>query len=280
MTNQPPPFAPQRIILLGAGRVATQLGLALARVGHEVVAVWSRTAASAQRLAAQLPGTVVISNLEFAPQPPADLYLLAVPDAAVPEVLTAARFPAGVLVAHTAGALPLALFEAFPEVRGGVFYPLQTFSYGREIDWATVPLCIEAADAAGQATLLALGHSLSRLVEPVATAQRQRLHVAAVFASNFTNHLLGISHALLHEAQLPFGLLTPLLRETLEKALAAPPFSVQTGPAARHDAPTLARHEAELADHPGWLAIYKLLTVSIQEQIPSPPPNNGTGIRL
>ena len=280
MSSSEIPFAPQRIALIGAGRVATQLGPALAQAGHQVVLVWSRTAASAQRLAQQVPGTIVSTSLDFAPQPPADVYLVALPDAAVPDVLAAARFPAGALVAHTAGALPLAVFEAQPTVVGGVFYPLQTFSPGRVIDWPTVPLCIEAANAAGEATLLALARSISRQVQLVATDQRQRLHVAAVFASNFTNHLLGISQALLGEASLPFELLMPLVRETVEKALAAPPFSVQTGPAARRDAPTLARHEAELAAHPTWLEVYKLLSISIQQQILPAPPNNEASIQL
>lgn len=278
MSTLQSPFAPQRIALLGTGRVATHLGFALLKAGHQVVTVWSRTTTSAQSLAAKLPGAVVSTSLDFAPQPPADLYLLSVPDAAVSEVLAAANFPAGALVVHTAGALPIALFEAYPQVRGGVFYPLQTFSPGRVIDWAAVPLCIEAADETGQALLLGLAHSLSNLVQPVATIQRQHLHVAAVFASNFTNHLLGISHALLTEANLPFELLAPLLRETVEKALAAPPFSVQTGPAARRDAYTLARHQAELTAHPAWLALYKSLSDSIQQQLPPASSNNETGL--
>ncbi|SMB87437.1 NADP oxidoreductase coenzyme F420-dependent [Hymenobacter roseosalivarius DSM 11622] len=278
MSTLQPTFAPQRVALLGAGRVATQLGPALVQAGHQVVSVWSRTTASAQRLAAQLPSAIISPSLDFSSQPLADIYLLSVPDAAVPEVLAAANFPAGSLVVHTAGALPLALFEAYPNVRGGVFYPLQTFSPGRLIEWAAVPLCVEAADEAGQAVLMALAHSLSDLVRPVATLQRQRLHVAAVFAGNFTNHLLGISHTLLAEVNLPFELLAPLLRETVEKALAAPPFSVQTGPAARRDAPTLARHQAELTAHPTWLTLYKALSDSIQQQLPPAAPNNEAGL--
>ena len=98
--------------------------------------------------------------------------------------------------------------------------------------------------------------------------QRLRLHVAAVFANNFTNHLLGIADALLAEAQLPAGLLTPLVRETVDKALTNSPFAVQTGPAVRRDAPTLAAHQDALAGHPAWLSLYELLTASIQQQLP------------
>ena len=257
---------PLRIGLLGTGRVASQLGPALAAAGHHVAFLWSRTPAAAEALAAQLPGTVVLPSLAT-PLPPTDVYLLAVPDAAVAPLLATTSWPAGALVAHLAGALPLAVFAAQPAVRGGVFYPLQTFSSGRAIDWPTVPLCIEAADATGEATLLALARSLSRDVRLLNSAQRLKLHVAAVFANNFTNHLLGIADALLAEADLPAALLAPLVRETVAKALANPPFTVQTGPAVRHDAPTLAAHEAALAAHPAWQALYAQLTASIQAQL-------------
>ncbi len=252
--------------LFGTGRVASHLGPALVAAGHHVPFVWSRNAAAATALAAHLPGTQALTTLA-APPPPADAYLLAVPDAAVPPLLAAVAWPAGALVAHLAGALPLAVFAAQPAVRGGVFYPLQTFSPGRAIDWPTVPLCIEAADAAGEATLLALAGSLSQQVLPLDSAQRLKLHVAAVFANNFTNHLLGIADALLAEAALPPELLAPLVRETVDKALANSPFAVQTGPAVRCDAPTLAAHQAALAAHPAWLALYRQLTASIQAQL-------------
>ncbi|MFD1469705.1 DUF2520 domain-containing protein [Hymenobacter caeli] len=258
--------APLRIGLFGAGRVAGQLGPALVAAGHAVVFVWSRQPATAAALAAQLPGTPVLTDL--AALPPADAYLLAVPDAAVAPLLAAVAWPAGAVVAHLAGALPLAVFAARPAVRGGVLYPLQTFSPGRAVDWAAVPLCVEAADAATETLLLALARSLSADVRRLASADRLRLHVAAVFANNFTNHVLGIADALLAEAGLPAALLAPLVRETVAKALAAgSPFGVQTGPAARRDAPTLAAHRAALAAHSAWLGVYNSLTASIQAEL-------------
>ncbi|WP_084708632.1 Rossmann-like and DUF2520 domain-containing protein [Hymenobacter norwichensis] len=257
---------PSRIILLGAGRVASQLATVLVQAGHQVPYIWSRTSASATALAAQLPSTHVLTSLNLTAIPPADVYLLAVPDTAVPEVLAQAQFPTGALVAHTSGTVPLKVFAGLASIRGGIFYPLQTFSMGRNVDWRTVPLCIEAADAESEATLLALAGTLSEQAQLVATPQRQAIHIAAVFACNFTNHLFGISHALLQEQQLPLHLLAPLLHETVEKALAFPPFTVQTGPAARHDTPTLARHQTALVNHPGWLELYNALTDSIQLQ--------------
>ncbi len=261
---------PLRVGLFGAGRVAAQLAPALAAAGHRVVFVWSRSAAPAAALAAQLPGTVALHGPLAAPLPPADLYLLAVPDAAVAPLLAAVPWPTGALVAHLAGALSVEIFAPYPTLRGGVCYPLQTFSPGRAVAWATVPLCVEAPDPAAEATLLALATSLSANALLLNSPQRLRLHVAAVFANNFTNHLLGIADALLAEARLPPDLLTPLVRETVDKALTNPPFAMQTGPASRRDAPTLAAHRAALAGHPAWLALYELLTASIQQQLPPP----------
>jgi predicted short-subunit dehydrogenase-like oxidoreductase (DUF2520 family) len=277
------PFMPQeasalRLFVLGAGRVATHLGPALWRAGHQVVGVWSRTPASARALAAQIPGATALTGAGLLPA--ADIYILAVPDAAVTDVLASVTLPAGALAVHTAGALPLSVFAAFPALRGGVFYPLQTFSPGRAIDWAAIPLCLEATSAADAAVLSGLARSLSRLVYTVPTPQRQALHVAAVFASNFTNHLLGISHALAGEAQVPFELLTPLVRETVDKALQHPPFSVQTGPAVRHDRATLDFHRAALAAHPAWQGLYNALTGSIQQQHLPAAPNNGAALQL
>ncbi|GAB3861908.1 DUF2520 domain-containing protein [Hymenobacter terrigena] len=264
MTKGPPTSL--RIGLFGTGRVASQLAPALVAAGHQIAFVWSRTAAAATALTATLPAPPALATLA-PPLPLADVYLLAVPDAAVEPLLASIHWPEGALVAHLAGALPLSVFAAQPAVRGGVLYPLQTFSPGRAIDWPTVPLCIEAATPDAESTLRALADSLSRHVLRLDSAQRLKLHVAAVFANNFTNHLLGIADALLAEAALPPELLAPLVRETVDKALANPPFTVQTGPAVRRDAPTLAAHHAALAAHPAWQALYAQLTASIQAQL-------------
>ena len=262
-----------RVGLLGTGRVAAHLAPALLSAGHRLAFVWSRRSAAAQALAATLPGPAVpVLAALAAPLPPADIYLLALPDAALPAVLAAVPWPPGALVAHLAGAVGLEVFAAVPGIRGGVFYPLQSFSAGRAIAWPTVPLLIEAPvgpagpEPAARAVLLALARSLSPLVHELASAERLRLHVAAVFANNFTNHLLGIADALLTEARLPAQLLAPLIHETIAKARSQPPFTAQTGPAVRHDAPTLAAHRAALAAHPNWLAVYNRLTESIQNQ--------------
>ncbi|OUJ69346.1 Rossmann-like and DUF2520 domain-containing protein [Hymenobacter crusticola] len=267
------------IVLIGTGRVATQLGPALVHAGHRIAYVWSRTLASAERLAATLPDAQAGTSLDMQAHP-ADLYVVAVPDAVIPVVLAEARFPSGALVAHTSGTLPLQIFASDKGLRSGGFYPLQTFSLGRQVDWQKVPLCIEATDASSEARLLAVAHSISQQVALVATPQRQALHVAAVFACNFTNHLLGISHALLTEAGLSFSLLAPLVQETVDKAFVHPPFSVQTGPAARGDEPTIASHQVALTTHPRWLELYKELTANIKAQTLKEAANNEEPLQL
>lgn len=259
--------------MLGAGHVATHLAPALVAAGHRVVAVWSRSAASASALLARLPpGTQPLKAPAEAAALHPDVVLVCVPDGAVAEVVAAAQLPATVLVAHTAGALPL---PAHP--RAGVLYPVQTFSAGRALSLADVPFCLEATpgDAAAADTLTALATSLSAR-PPVwfSAPERATLHLAAVFGANFTNHLLGVSGLILEGIGpgLLAALLGPLVHEVVEKALTAPggPFSVQTGPAVRHDLPTLARHREALAANPQlapWLPIYEALTASINYEL-------------
>lgn len=267
---------PLSLVVLGAGHVAWHLAPALAAAGHHVAAVWSRTPGSALSLAARLPPTTVLSSPAQAADLHPDLVLLAVPDAAVAPVLAQARLPATLAVAHTAGALPLP-----PHPRAGVFYPLQSFSRERALDLADVPFCLEASDDATADLLRRLATSVSRRAPYwLTSAERAPLHLAAVFAANFPNHLLGVSHRILQHAPspLPLDILQPLVLEVVAKAFAAPagPFSVQTGPAARHDAPTLSAHRARLAANPAlapWLPVYEALTTAIQQATPSPASN-------
>lgn len=260
------------VAFLGAGHVAAHLAPALAAAGHRVAGVWSRTPAHAAALAHRLPSArVLVSPAEAAALAP-DLVLVCVPDHAVAAVIAAAALPPTTPVAHTAGALPL---PAHPHA--GVFYPLQTFSAGRPLDLRAVPFFLEATDTATAAVLAALAHDLS--AQParwLTTAERAPLHLAAVFAANFPNHLLGISRQVLAQAGLPLDVLCPLVDEVVAKAFAAGggPFSVQTGPARRADAPTLAAHRARLRADPAltpWLPVYDVLTAAIQHTGATPP---------
>jgi predicted short-subunit dehydrogenase-like oxidoreductase (DUF2520 family) len=256
--------------VLGAGHVATHLALALAAAGHRIVGVWSRLASHAEALANRLPGApLCLKSLAEAAALVPDVVLVAVPDHAVQAVIAAAALPASVIVAHTAGTLPLPLHQ-----RAGVFYPLQTFSAARVLDLNDVPFCLEASDDATAAVLDVLARSISQRPPLWLTAaERAPLHLAAVFAANFPNHLLGVSQQILTAAGglVPFAVLRPLVEEVISKAFAAPngPFSVQTGPAARGDAATLAAHRARLLANPALAAsvlLYEVLTDAIQQR--------------
>jgi predicted short-subunit dehydrogenase-like oxidoreductase (DUF2520 family) len=254
-----------RIVLLGAGNVGWHLAAALEKAGHEIVAVYSRTGHSAAELAATLPHALVFTDPDFA-ELPADLFLIAVPDKTVPELLQKAVFPQNSLVAHTSGALPLSVFDPYQTIRGAVFYPLQTFSKNTPVHFRNIPFCLETADENAMHLLEKVAGSLSEKVIRISSEDRKILHLAAVFACNFTNHLFGIGSEILKEKQLAFDLLQPLVEQTVSKAFARDPFTVQTGPAVRHDENTMQAHLNLLENKPTYSAIYELLSGSIQEK--------------
>lgn len=253
------------IVLLGAGNVAWHLGQAFERAGHNVVTVYSRRLENAEALADKLKQAHATQQLDFSSNP-ADIYIVSVKDDVVPEVLKQAIFPSGSLVVHTSGSLPLSVFAAQPGVRGGVFYPIQTFSKSTEINLKETPIGIEATTLMDISILKNLAGSISERVVELPSEARKVFHLAAVFACNFTNHLLGISHELLNQQQLAFNLLQPLVAETIQKAFTHQPFQVQTGPAVRFDANIIIQHRKLLYNNPDYLAIYNLLTDNIQQK--------------
>jgi predicted short-subunit dehydrogenase-like oxidoreductase (DUF2520 family) len=254
-----------KIVMLGAGNVAWHLAPALEKAGHEIIALYSRTRTSAATLANQLANPRVLEAPDFRSLP-ADLYLISVPDKALPQLLMEAKFPKGSLVAHTSGTTSIEVFKPNFHIKGAVFYPLQTFSKEVPVNFAEIPMCLEAPDQNAMELLKKVASSLSQKVMEVSSEKRKVLHVAAVFACNFTNHLFGISADILQKNDLQFEMLQPLIRQTIAKAFANPPFSVQTGPAIRHDENTLQAHREMLRNQPAYLGIYELLSRSIQQQ--------------
>ncbi|QHL88619.1 DUF2520 domain-containing protein [Nibribacter ruber] len=256
-------IASPRVALIGAGNVATHLAQGLKAAGVDLAWMYSRTQAHAQELA-QNVGVQAISHPDFTQAPPADVYVLAIPDQALAQLAQLAKFPEQTLVVHTSGAQPLQVLNALAGVRKGVFYPVQTFSKEKAVNWKSIPICVEAELAEDEQLLKRLGCLLSDQVEVLRGEDRKQLHLAAVFACNFTNHLWGIAQELLQKAQLPAHLLEPLMQETLEKARQFPPFTVQTGPAQRGDDNTIQAHLQLLQDAPQYQELYRVLTHSIQ----------------
>ena len=246
-----------KIILLGSGRVATQLGLALQKVGEQIIQVYSPTEANAAALAKKLDCNAV-SSLSLIDQH-ADLYIIAVKDDAISTVAKNLDVP-NKLVVHTSGSTPM---DVLPSGNVGVFYPLQTFSFEKEVDFNEVPIAIESNDLESLNVLRILANKLSSKVIELDSKQRMTLHVAAVFACNFSNHLFAIAQQLLESQHLDFELIRPLITETVAKVQAHLPSAVQTGPAIRKDEKTLQKHLDLLKNEPQLQEIYRLLSQSI-----------------
>jgi predicted short-subunit dehydrogenase-like oxidoreductase (DUF2520 family) len=243
-----------RIVILGSGRVAEALCRAL-----PVVQVFARNAERGRMLAA-IAGCPWESRAERLAA--ADLYLMAVADGAIREFSDTLDFHSGV-VAHTCAAVGPG--ELSPRIaRRAVFYPLQTFSAGRAVDFREVPIFLEAEAEADYDILERVAASLSGSVHRSDTLLRQRIHIAAVFVCNFVNALYVSGERWMADNGLDFSLLKPLIAETTQKMLAAPsPRSVQTGPAARGDRATLERHLQLLENKPELREVYETLTACI-----------------
>lgn len=251
------------ITFIGAANVAWHLAQALDAAGHIVQEVYSRKPESASKLAANLYNASPTQSLDFSGSK-AKLFIISVPDEAIPGISSQLILPNDCMVAHTSGTLPLETLEKHKSY--GVFYPLQTFSKHKELDIQQVPFCIEASDEETEAILVDLAQSISNTVYLVNSAERKVLHVAAVFACNFTNHLLAIAHQITQKENLEFSLLHPLIVETINKALSSQnPANVQTGPAIRKDLKTLQNHLEFLQAYPTEQQVYKIISDSIDK---------------
>lgn len=250
-----------KIVWIGAGNLATQLGMALREAGHETLQVYSRTADSAAALAGKL-GCPSTDRLEDV-LPGGDVYLFSVKDSVL-EQLVARVAPSvgGALCLHTAGSMPMDVFRGHA-VRYGVFYPMQTFSKNAPVDFREIPVFIEASDAASRARVEALARSVSGQVVEMDSARRRSLHLAAVFACNFTNHCYALSESILKRIGVPFEVMWPLIDETVRKVHRLSPAEAQTGPAVRYDRNVIGRQLAMLEDEPDMREIYDAMSRSI-----------------
>lgn len=248
-----------KIVLLGSGRVATQLGQALQKAGEEILQIYSPTEAHASALAKKLNTQAIYAIADLSPV--ADLYILSVKDDAIHDLASQLHL-SGKLVVHTSGSTAMQILEPASD-RTGVFYPVQTFSHEKEVDFGQVPLAIEAHQEADLLLLKQLAEKLSDKVLNINSQQRMLLHISAVFACNFSNHMFAIAQQLLQSQQLDFDLIRPLIAETAAKVQAHLPAEVQTGPAIRKDEITIQKHLELLKDQPQFQEIYRLLSQSI-----------------
>lgn len=245
-----------RITLIGSGNVAQHLIKTFAKSELvEIVQVFSR---KKETLASLIEFDKIVNDFEDLKE--ADLYIIAVSDKAIADVSKQLPFQNRIVV-HTSGAASLDVLDS--KNRKGVFYPLQTFSKNKEIDFSIIPLCLEAENTFDFRVLETVGKSISNAVFAINSDQRKALHVAAVFVNNFTNHLYQIGQEICEKHQVPFEVLKPLIKETAEKINSLDPIDAQTGPAKRHDSNTIEAHLDYLTNE-NQKNIYKILTQSIQ----------------
>lgn len=238
------------VSILGYGNVARHLEKAFANSDAvRLQQIYSRTKSESEFSTTDLNALVA-----------SDVYIIAVSDDAISTLSNQLQFE-NKLVVHTSGSLPLS--ELNSKNRRGVFYPLQTFSKSREVNWETIPICIETENASDLEMLRQVAGAISNSVYEIDSEQRRALHVAAVFASNFTNHLCAIANDICTQHKIPFEILKPLILETAQKISTLSPTEAQTGPAIRRDQSTINAHLNLLTDSM-QVEIYKILTKSIQ----------------
>lgn len=248
-----------RITVIGSGNVATHMGAAFKNAGHQIVQVYSRRMQNAALLAYHV-GAEAVDNLD-AINPETDLFIISVKDdAIIPTAQTLAKYQK--LIVHTSGATDLEALSAV-NPKAGVLYPLQTFSKIKEVDFNTVPLCIEGVNNDVSLLLGQLAQTITKNVYRVNSDQRRVLHLAAVFACNFPNYLYGVARDLLAKQNLEFEMLRPLILETAQKVQNHLPREVQTGPAERNDQNTMAAHLQMLHNEPLLQELYNLLSQAI-----------------
>lgn len=251
-----------RISFMGAGRVAHHLAHVLSQ-HHQIVQIYSRTLATAQTLATQVNATATMNIAELNPE--IDLVIIAVSDQAIASVISNVhqQLPK-VLIVHTSGSTDIEVLAQI-HARAGVFYPLQTFSLDRDIPWLDTPIFVEAKSEDDLVLLAELANQLSTRVYSYTSAQRLSLHLAAVFACNFTNYCYAMAKQIVDAQHVDFSLLYPLILETANKVLNNDPKQMQTGPAMRGDQNILKMHQQMLqkAQREDLKNIYQLMSQQI-----------------
>lgn len=251
----------EKIVLIGSGNVATCIALDAVRQGLRLECVWSRSMAHAEALASQV-GACAADDLQALPRD-AGLYVVAVKDDALDEVVEGLpRIPDGLFV-HTAGCRSVDVF-AGRENHYGVLYPMQSFTKGRALDFSSVPCFLEADSAESLLRLRNFAACLSDHLYEMDTPKRQLLHLAAVFASNFSNHCYVQAERLLEQAGIPFDVMLPLIDETAAKTHAMSPLKGQTGPARRGDDAAVEREGRLLDGDDALKKLYDLMSRSIK----------------
>jgi predicted short-subunit dehydrogenase-like oxidoreductase (DUF2520 family) len=248
-----------RITLLGSGNVAHHLCRAFVMNNIPIHQIYSRNKIKGAALAAFSKAVYVesLDDKEFS----GDIFIFAVSDSSIQKILDSRKWDNKLLI-HTAGSVPADIFKPYSD-HYGVIYPLQTLSSFRDLDYRTMPFCIEAADSMDEKIIKKLVTAITCDVRVVDSDKRKLLHISAVFINNFTNHMFSIAKQLSNEKNIPFDIYQPLIRETVAKMLESDSYESQTGPARRNDKAVMESHINELKSHPDWQKIYTFVSQSI-----------------
>jgi predicted short-subunit dehydrogenase-like oxidoreductase (DUF2520 family) len=245
-----------KIVLIGSGNVAQHLITAFSKSKEiEIIQVFSRKKESLLNLIEQNKITDNYNDLIEA-----DLYIISVSDDAIASVSSKLPFE-NRLVAHTSGSVTLDSLDK--KNRRGIFYPLQTFTKGKTIDFSEIPFCLESENDSDLELLEKVAKTISKNIFKIDEKQRKALHISAVFVNNFVNEMYRIGNEICEENKVPFEILKPLILETVNKVMTISPKEAQTGPAKRNDTQTIDAH-LDFLSNENHVTIYKILTQSIQ----------------
>lgn len=249
------------LVIIGTGNTATVLGKKLNQAGHRVLQVLGRDEAHTTILAEALATEPIIDPGKLSRE--AEVYLLAVSDRAIPEVVDNLPNIGKKIIAHTAASVSKDVLKPVSE-NYGVFYPYQTLR--KEVSrLPEIPVIVDGSNSFTINLLKELAKTISETVEEANDENRVKMHLAAVMVNNFANHLYALAADYCSKENLDFKLLLPLIQETATRIKDLPPSKAQTGPAIRNDQETIQKHLQLLKDHPQLKELYTLMTESIQQ---------------
>ncbi|MEQ8581118.1 MAG: DUF2520 domain-containing protein [Marinoscillum sp.] len=252
---------PFKIAILGTGNVGYHLARRLKEVDHMPAMIIGRDAEKVRLMVNDLALSSEHSSQTSFIEIPFDFVLLAVPDRAIEQVVRQYQFHKKSIIVHTSGAQPLNLLTEVDHC--GVLYPFQTFTKNKPVDFEQIPLLVEGNSKFSLAKILELATLFGHDIHQVNSEKRLKIHLAAVFASNFTNYLYSIADDILKDTGLQLSDLNHLMQETAEKAIELNPRMAQTGPAIRHDEAVIQKHLNLLESHPDFKSIYTIISEQI-----------------
>ena len=250
-----------KVTLIGAGNLATQLGKSLKKAGVIISQVYSRTEDSARTLGELLEAEWLTDIKALRDE--ADIYIFSVKDSVLCELISEVCKGRGdKLFLHTAGSMTMSCFEG-KALHYGVFYPMQTFSKAKDVDFERIPVFIEGNSIETEDVIRSLANKLSQRVIRLSSADRKYLHLAAVWACNFTNYCYTVASDILGEHGIPFDVMLPLINETTEKIQKISPKEAQTGPAVRGDRNVMSKQLELMNGKEDLQELYKMLSKGI-----------------